>query len=480
MPERLISLGERARARGLPSLADAISATGGIAVALGVLLITIDIRADQGGRAAEAGLFAALVLAGYLVVLLMPAEAHAAGVSAIVLGIPGALGWAVLPGAHTIGDVRPFLVLTIGLWIVAFVAPRIGGRTIFIAAAALFLWLWIVGEVAGTDAYSAAPVPSPPAHTLFSLQSYARGRSSVELGTLDPNNPLYPMAVQCGEGNAAACNALYQGAPAGSDFRSFAATCGNTQPNTDRAGICDTSGTDPFGTSPFGTSPAISPIGPLTSGTSGKALDIGLVSAFFGIAYLGALYALDRGGRRGLATAFVVPGVVALVTGTQSFGQAAHHAWVGGALTFAAGILIGVVGDRTGRRFTTWAGAATVALGALIVALDAGHISHAVGNGNVRLAGPGMIIASFGVALVATAYIVAQLLGRPRPGVAPGGFPGAPPTPSGFGAAVPDAPLSPTPAAGAPSWHQPPPSEAPPWGSPPAPDPGPSWPPTGD
>jgi hypothetical protein len=60
---------------------------------------------------------------------------------------------------------------------------------------------------------------------------------------------------------------------------------------SDRAGICDTSGTDPFGTSPFGTSPAprINPIGPLTSGTSRKALDIGLVSAFFGIAYFGAL-----------------------------------------------------------------------------------------------------------------------------------------------------------------------------------------------
>ena len=45
---------ERARIRGTPSLADAVAATGAVAVAIGVLLIAIDVRADHsGGEAGE-------------------------------------------------------------------------------------------------------------------------------------------------------------------------------------------------------------------------------------------------------------------------------------------------------------------------------------------------------------------------------------------------------------------------------------------
>jgi len=117
-------LDEHARARGEPELAASVSAAGGAAVTLGVLLITIDIRAGSSGRAAEAGLFAALVVAGYLVLTFLGAEIHPAGVTAVVLGIPGALGWWLLPGAHSFDDVRPFLVLTILGWILAFVLPR--------------------------------------------------------------------------------------------------------------------------------------------------------------------------------------------------------------------------------------------------------------------------------------------------------------------------------------------------------------------
>jgi hypothetical protein len=90
---RFDALEARTRARGVPSLAEAVSATGGVVVALGVLLITIDLRADSSGHGPEAALFAGLVVVGYLAVLVMPPVAHAAGISAVVLGIPGALGW---------------------------------------------------------------------------------------------------------------------------------------------------------------------------------------------------------------------------------------------------------------------------------------------------------------------------------------------------------------------------------------------------
>jgi hypothetical protein len=469
------AIGTRTRNRGVPSLAEAVSATGGVAVALGVLLVTIDIRADHSGRGAEAALFAGLVLVGYLAVLVMPPVTHAAGVSAVVLGIPGALGWLLLPGAHDLGDIRPFLVLTILAWLLAFVAPRTQGRTIFVAAVALLLWLWILGEVAGSGAYSASPIPSPPAHTLFSLQSFTDARATVTLGDLDSTDPLYSLAQQCSNGSLGACDALYAAAPAGSAFQQFAAACGNSGVTRSAAGSCGLSVTNPFG-QPGST---INPIAPLRGATGGKSLDIGLVSAFFGVAYLAALFALDRGGRSGLATAFVVPGFVALLSGTESLGVAAHHAWVGGLLTLVAGLGIGFVGDRTKRRFTTWAGAVAAAFGTLTVALDTAHISRAFGASNVKLAGPGLIVIGFGVGLVALAVVLAGLLGWPGE-MTPGARPPSAFTPSSQTGARP--PLHAPTAGSSAVWDPSPwqPSPPPPGDEPPPPpsDPGPSWPPS--
>jgi len=45
--------------------------------------------------------------------------------------------------------------------------------------------------------------------------------------TLDQYDALYPLAEACSFGNGASCDSLYSQAPAGSDFRQFAATCGN-------------------------------------------------------------------------------------------------------------------------------------------------------------------------------------------------------------------------------------------------------------
>jgi hypothetical protein len=323
----------------------------------------------------------------------------------------------LLPDAHDFGDIRPFLVLTILAWLLAFVAPRTQGRTIFVAAAALLLWLWILGEVAGSGAYSTSPIPSPPAHTLFTLQSFTDVRATVTLGDLDSTDPLYSLARECSSGSLGACDALYAAAPAGSAFQQFAAACGNSGVTRSASGSCGLSVTNPFGR-PGST---INPITPLRGATD-KSLDIGLVSTFFGVAYLAALFALDRGRRSGLATAFVVPGLVALLTGTGSLGNAAHHAWVGGLLTLVAGIGIGFVGDRTKRRFTTWAGAVVAAFGTLTVALDTAHISRAVGSSNVKLTGPGLIVIAFGVGLVALAVVLAGFLGGPGEMI-PGGPP---------------------------------------------------------
>ncbi|MCU1466781.1 MAG: hypothetical protein JWM72_2709 [Actinomycetia bacterium] len=78
---------------------------------------------------------------------------------------------------------------------------------------------------------------------------------------------------------------------------------------------------------------------------------------------------------------------MALLSGTESLGNAAHHAWVEGLLTLVAGIGIGFVVDRTKRRFTTWAGAVAAGFGTLTVALDTAHISRTFGTSNVKLMG---------------------------------------------------------------------------------------------
>ena len=60
---------------------------------------------------------------------------HAAAITVIVAGVPGMLGWWILPHAHRFADVRPFLILVILAWAACWLAPLTRGRTIFVAAA---------------------------------------------------------------------------------------------------------------------------------------------------------------------------------------------------------------------------------------------------------------------------------------------------------------------------------------------------------
>jgi hypothetical protein len=378
-------------------------------------------------------MFAGLALVGIAVVALLPRDLHAAGVAATAIGIPGALGWFFFPHAHRFADVRPFLWLSIAAWLVCFAIPRLGHRPIFLALAALVLWLWVLGEVVGGGAYSASPIPSPPAHTLFSL-AVLHSQVGPSLQDLDASNPLYGLASSCDSFHDETCFELYTQAPAGSDFARFGQTCGGTT-NGAIAG-CAVDSFPPSGGSSIGSSP----IPGLATGTSDKSSEIGIVSTLFGLLYLFTLWVLDRRNLHRIGTAFVVPGVIALITGAQSLGNATHHAWAGGILTAAAGLVIGVVGDRTKRRFTAWFGGFAIALGALIVALDAARIRTSLTPGDVKLAGPGFIIISFGIGLVAGGYVIAQFLRRSGTGDEPA-------APTGPAEPLVSAPAAPTAAA---------------------------------
>ncbi|HTK15751.1 MAG TPA: hypothetical protein VL769_05110 [Acidimicrobiia bacterium] len=472
-------LGLRASERNAPAASDAVAFAGGLGIAVGVLLLSVDLFTHDHGRWPGIALFASLVAIGYLALGLLPRETHPAAITLVVAGVPGALGWWILPHAHRFADIRPFLILTIVVWAACFFVPRTRGRTIFVAAVALLFWLWILGEVAGTDAYSAAPIPSPPAHTTFSLSAL---HADVSIGDLDPSNPLYPIALQCNAGIGSACDTLYDQSEPGSNYEEFADTCANREPAGSGDQCADLEGgfgsqTPPFGTTPFGTTPSPFPggFGTVGAGSSDKSLEIGFVSLLFGIAYVGALSVLDRQRWHGLATAFVIPGFVALFTGTEVLGNAAHHVWVGGLLTLAAGIAVALVGDFGGRRFTTWAGGVFGAFGVYLFAGDVTNFKKSFSAIDPNISRPAWITIAFGVGLVALAWVIANVrsqyagpAGR-SPLEPPDAPPPPPPTPSPF---APPAPRDPTPV---PAWQPPaaPPPSAP-W-PPPVPPPSPPW-----
>jgi hypothetical protein len=110
----------------------------------------------------------------------------------------------------------------------------------------------------------------------------------------------------------------------------------------------------------------------------------------------------------------------------EVLGNAAHHLWVGGLLTFVAGVGFALVGEIGGRRFTTWAGGAFIALGVYTFAGDVTNFQDSFDTTNVKLVRPALIANAFGVALVAFAWVIALLRAR-SPGSAgsapPGGAP---------------------------------------------------------
>src|SRR5260221_14294285 len=93
-------LGARAYERGAPAASDAVAFAGGLGIAVGVLLLTSDLYTHGHGRWPGIALFFVLVAVGYLALGLLPRETHPAAITMIVAGVPGAVGWWILPHAH--------------------------------------------------------------------------------------------------------------------------------------------------------------------------------------------------------------------------------------------------------------------------------------------------------------------------------------------------------------------------------------------
>jgi drug/metabolite transporter (DMT)-like permease len=161
-----------------------------------------------------------------------------------------------------------------------------------------------------------------------------------------------------------------------------------------------------------------------------------------------------------------------LLWGVAQLGDETGHAWSGGLIALASGLVLGWLGQLGERRLTTWLGGALASIGALIIAVDAATSDNAAISGDFDGVGPGIVVMLFGVAFVALAVLLAGATRRGPGGTTPpfvGATPGPAPAPA-------DAPNAPAPWAAPPSeppstsqWARPPTVEVD--DSPPATDP---------
>ena len=202
---------------------------------------------------------------------------------------------------------------------------------------------------------------------------------------------------------------------------------------------------------------------PFTSFDPPDPTTLGILSLAVAGVFLAAAVILDRRGRRGMATPFVLAGIVIAPAAILILADDLNE--LGTGLAFALlGVAFGAGGAITGRRWTTWFGGALVVQGLAVLAAE-------LAGDDASATEVGIILMVFGLIAVGGGIAVSRLLGepdetvdgpsrfgRPRPSPMPGLPPttGGPPAP-GQGAApwptapppAPPAPPPPRPGAGA-------------------------------
>jgi hypothetical protein len=154
---------------------------------------------------------------------------------------------------------------------------------------------------------------------------------------------------------------------------------------------------------------------------------LGAVSVAFGVVYLVGVAVLDSRGQRGLATAAVIPGVVAMIDTVAFFGEKANNVVVAGLLSVAAGLFVGAVGAQSHRRFTVWIGAFGATVGALVLTFKITDSTTNSGNGSHAASVFGAFTILFGAAMVGVAVLAARALSEPAGGDDPLAAEAAPP-----------------------------------------------------
>lgn len=126
--------------------------------------------------------------------------------------------------------------------------------------------------------------------------------------------------------------------------------------------------------------------------------DTDVVSMLIGLGFLAAAASLDKKGRAGAATPFLVVGAFLAVVGATALG-AQESALLAGLLAAAVGAAVGLIGARgEGRRGSVWIGVIVVVIGLLAV------IGDLAGDSAIGLAGLAALVA---VGLVAAGIVLA-------------------------------------------------------------------------
>ncbi|HKY65069.1 MAG TPA: hypothetical protein VJM49_01800, partial [Acidimicrobiales bacterium] len=300
----------------------AIAAVGCALAVIGLFVISGDAQAGDGDGEGSpvTGIVLSLlvVAAGYaLMQLLREAPAASAGVTAVILGLPGLAFFLTVD----VDDVPPFsLEAVLGLpalvWGVSYVVGPGRGRPVLLGFALVFAWLFVLQVVE------------------------------------DPFEDLRP-------------GSLFGGDVVVEEIPESGVDDGFGDPGFDDD-FGDPTFDDDFGDPTFDDD--VSQTEVVDAGPS--ASTIGWLSVVFGAGYLVAARVLDRRRLAGAGTPFVLAGHVALIFGLLVLSDELGAAGIGVAL-IVAGVLVSRLGAVSGRRVTTVIGAAEIGIGAVSVLGDA-------------------------------------------------------------------------------------------------------------
>jgi hypothetical protein len=130
---------------------------------------------------------------------------------------------------------------------------------------------------------------------------------------------------------------------------------------------------------------------------------VAALSIMFGVLYYLVGFTLDWRGRAGAAVPFTISGFVAMAVGIAAASADLHEIGTGIVL-IVLGLGLGTYGARSGRRFTTWAWSAAVAVGVAVI------VGKVAGN---NAAGGGIALIVCGVGLVFVGEVLARSLHEP-------------------------------------------------------------------
>jgi len=340
-----IGPGWRARRRPIPQLGHLLGAAGGALAMLGPIVYGGE--SSDGGASGTTGAVLCLlaVVAALVAMHWAPGPVRAGCTSVVAVGIPAFWIFLLVVDTSPAESTTVFAAVLLSYAVVWAAGPA-RGRGILLALALLVAWNWAVSEVGDFDTSGST---RPVAGSIV-------GADPTDVPGL-VTAAAWPTRVEPARHDSASPTADID--PVGDfdsdfdsdfddDFDDDFETDFETDFDFDEELDAD------FGESPFGP----------------KGGEIGGVSLFFGVAYLGAAWASDRRGRAGLASPLAGVGLVAALSGAAVLGIDSEQAWLAGLLVALVGLGVAWVGSRATRRATTWLGAAAVAVGVGVVCGD--------------------------------------------------------------------------------------------------------------